>query len=145
MNFPSSLQNTLHEAAFHNDVKACRTLIAHGADVNERHDAGRGACPTHWAVANDSLETLKCLHEAKADLKKPTYNGEETLAAWTERYKGHLLAGTAWYISHDIDGKNFTVCLGDPQSAGHIGSSNKDETPLHWAAKYGSSRSLKYL
>jgi ankyrin repeat protein len=55
----------LHLAVKHPD--AVRLLIAHGADPNAR-DAGDHATPLHFAAANGTIETVRVLLDAGADV-----------------------------------------------------------------------------
>jgi len=75
----------LHFAARFGTIKTIENLIAHGADVNLRDDAG--STPLHIAAMKGRLEVIRILLDAGADPRTPNGSGE-TPAQVAER-AGH--------------------------------------------------------
>ena len=113
-------QYALHIAATNGDAEAVRTLIANGADVNERINTG-GDTPLHRAASGGTTEVIEILLEAGALVNARNTFGDAPLhhAARNENsgeITQALLAGGA---DVSVEGSD-------------------DDTPLHWAARAGS-------
>ena len=60
-----------------NDGSVIRSLLEHGADINEQCQNGR--TPLNWASLNGRLDTVRLLLELGADVEVKDIDGETTL------------------------------------------------------------------
>ena len=91
---PAERQTALAAAAFYGDAAALRMLIALGVDINAYCPAGfhPHSTPLHQAVACGSLEAVKVLLEAGADMTTRDRINDGTPLGWAEYCKQPAIA-----------------------------------------------------
>ncbi|MFC1793873.1 ankyrin repeat domain-containing protein [Planctomycetota bacterium] len=147
-----ALQTQLHQAALDGQSDVVELLIAKGADINAKDYEGSTAL--HKATEKHHTDVVELLLAKGADINAKTTDKEETPLIWAAYYGYHDVAELLIDKGADINAKDYegSTALHKATEKHHTDvvelllakgadinakTTDKEETPLIWAAYYG--------